>query len=263
VTGPARGPAAPEGAARARSIEAVLFDMDGVITRTARTHAAAWKQLFDAFLAARAERNGAPFWPFDRDHDYRRYVDGKARYDGVRSFLASRGITLPEGDPAEPPEAETVCGLGNRKNGYFLERLRRDGAEVYPGSLALVRTLRERGFRVAVISASHNARQVLEAAGVLELFDAKVDGVDARELGLPGKPDPALFLEAARRLGVPPRCAAVVEDALAGVQAGRRGGFALVIGVDRDGHPEELRAAGADLVVGDLAELDLAALETA
>ena len=217
-------------------------------------------QLFDEFLAARPERAGAPFRPFDRDHDYLRFVDGKARYDGVRSFLASRGITLREGDP---PEAQTVCGLGNRKNGYFLERLRSDGAEVYPGSLALLFSLRAEGFLVAVISASRNARQVLEAAGVLDLFDAKVDGVDARDLGLPGKPDPALFLEAARRLGVPPNRAPVVEDALAGVEAGRRGGFPLVIGVDRDGHPDELRAAGADLVVSDLAELDSAALEAA
>ena len=260
---PARGRAAPEAAARARRIEAGLFDMDGVITQTARTHAAAWKQLFDAFLAARAERSGKPLEPFDADHDYRRSVDGKARYDGVRSFLAARRIALPEGDPDDAPDAETVCGLGNRKNGYFLDRLRSDGAEVYPGSLVLLHTLRTGGFRVAVISVSRNAGQVLEAAGVLELFDAKVDGLDADELGLPGMPDPALFIEAARRLAVPPNRAAVIEDALAGVEAGRRGGFALVIGVDRDGHPEELRAAGAELVVSDLAELDVAALEAA
>ena len=173
MIGSARDLEAPEATTRARRIEAVLFDTDGVITATARTHAKAWAQLFDKFLAARAERAGAPFRRFDRDHDYRRFVDGKARYDGVRSFLAARGITLPEGDPRDPPEAQTVCGLGNRKNGYFLDRLRSDGAEVYPGSLALLRSLRAEGFLVAVISASRNARQVLEAAGVLDLFDAK------------------------------------------------------------------------------------------
>ena len=256
--GEARGAREPT-----RRIDAVLFDMDGVITATARTHAAAWKQLFDEFLAAQASHQGPAFQPFDADDDYRRYVDGKPRYDGVRSFLASRAIALPEGDAADPPDADTVHGLGNRKNGYFLERLRRDGVEVYPGSLALLRALRAKGVGAAVISASRNAEHVLEAAGVLKLFDAKVDGRDADALGLPGKPDPAVFLEAARRLGVAAERAAVVEDALAGVEAGRRGGFALVIGVDRTGHPDELRAAGADRVVRDLAELDAEALEAA
>lgn len=238
-------------------IDAVIFDMDGVITDTASVHAAAWKRLFDAYLRERAQRTGEPFVPFDAGEDYRRYVDGKPRSDGVRSFLASRGIELPEGDPSDPPDRETVCGLGNRKNGMFLEHLREHGAEPYPSTVALVRELERRGVRTAAISASRNMSEVLDAAGVGELFPVRVDGVLAEELGLPGKPDPAVFVEAARRLGVDPSSAAVVEDALSGVEAGRRGGFALVIGVDRTGNGQALRAAGADVVVSDLGELEL------
>jgi alpha,alpha-trehalase len=234
------------------AIDAVIFDMDGVVTDTARVHAAAWEELFDAYLAERAP-GSAPF----SDHDYRRYVDGKPRYEGVRSFLASRGITLPDGDPSDPPDRETVCGLGNRKDAAFLDRLHRDGADPYDSTIALVRTMRARGIRTAVISASRNMKEVLASAGVGPLFDAAVDGVEAERLGLPGKPDPAVFLEAARRLGVPPARAAVVEDALAGVEAGRSGGFGLVIGVDRTGHADDLRAAGADIVVADLTEIGL------
>jgi beta-phosphoglucomutase family hydrolase len=236
-------------------IKAVIFDMDGVVTDTASVHAAAWKRLFDEYLETRASQTNDSFAPFDPDGDYRRYIDGKARYDGVRDFLAARGISLPEGEPSDSPEAETVSGLGNRKNGYFLEHVRRHGADAYESTVSLVKRLRSAGVRTAIISASLNMSQVLEAAGVADLFGVRVDGVIADELGLPGKPDPAVFLEAARRLGVEPSQAAVVEDALAGVEAARRGSFALVIGVDRSGHPDALRTAGADLVVNDLGEL--------
>jgi beta-phosphoglucomutase family hydrolase len=238
-------------------IRALIFDMDGVITNTATAHAAAWKRLFDEFLHAHAARTGEPFEPFDIDSDYRRYVDGKPRYDGVRSFLEARGIELPWGDPADPPARETICGLGNRKNTYFLEHLRAYGAKAYPSTVALVREARARGAGTAAISASKNMSEVLRAAGVADLFDVTVDGVVADQLGLPGKPDPAVFQEAARRLHVDPSRAAVFEDALAGVEAGRRGGFGLVIGLDRAGHADALLAAGADLVVPDLAELEL------
>lgn len=241
-------------------IDAVVFDMDGVITDTATVHAAAWKRLFDEYLRERARRRGdeaAAVRPFDANADYRRFIDGKARYDGVRSFLDSRGISLPEGEPSDPPERETVCGLGNRKNDFFLRHLREQGAEPYPSTVTLLRELRARGIRTAVISASRNAEEVLRAAGVSDLLEVRVDGATADELGLPGKPDPAMFLEAGRRLGVEPARTAVVEDAIAGVEAGRRGGFGLVVGVDRIGHPEWLGTAGADVVVGDLSELGL------
>lgn len=236
-------------------IDAAVFDMDGVVTDTASVHAAAWKRLFDEYLAERARRTGEAFQPFDADGDYRRYVDGKARYDGVRSFLASRGVSLPEGDPSDAPGAETVCGLGNRKDAYFLAHLREHGAEAYGSTVEFVRKLQAAGIRTAIISASRNMAEVLEAAGVRHLFEVKVDGVDAEKLGLKGKPDPAVFLEAARRLGVKPERSAVVEDALAGVEAGRRGGFGLVVGVSRSAHPQALLDAGADVVVSDLAEL--------
>ncbi len=239
-------------------LDAVIFDLDGVITDTASVHAAAWKRMFDQFLADWADREGEDQQPFSAD-DYYLYVDGKPRYDGVESFLASRGISLPRGDPGDPPAAETVCGLGNLKDELFLSQLRKEGVASFPSSTALLRGLRASGCRTAVISASRNCSNVLEAAGVAELFDAKVDGLDADELGLKGKPNPAVFLEAARRLGVEPARAAVVEDALAGVEAGRRGGFGLVIGVNRGGHAEELRERGADILVGDLGEVRVSA----
>ena len=231
--------------------DAVIFDLDGVITDTASVHGAAWKQMFDLWLAKRAHHEGEDHRPFSKE-DYYRDVDGKPRYDGVRSFLASRGISLPRGQPSDPPTAETVCGLGNRKDELFLALLRRDGVIPFQSSIDLLRRLRAEGGRTAIISASRNCAQVLEAAGVAQLFDAKVDGIDAEVLGLEGKPSPAVFLEAASRLGVEPRRAAVVEDALAGVEAGHRGGFGLVIGVDRGGHAAALRERGADVVVGDL-----------
>jgi beta-phosphoglucomutase family hydrolase len=238
------------------AMEAVIFDLDGVVTRTAEVHAEAWKQLFAEYLAARARRLGEPFKPFDRGSDYRRFVDGKPRYEGVASFLGSRGIELPFGSPDDTEERETVCGLGNRKNRYFLDALARKGADPYPTTLALIARLRRRGMRIAIVSSSRNCGAVLEAGGIGDLFDAKVDGIDAAELGLAGKPDPTVFVAAARRLGVDPLHAAVIEDAIAGVEAGRRGGFGLVVGVDRGAaQSEALAAAGADVVVGDLGEL--------
>jgi beta-phosphoglucomutase family hydrolase len=237
-------------------VDAVVFDTDGVLTDTAGVHAAAWKRLFDEYLRQRAARLGEPFRPFEQA-DYLRYVDGKPRYDGVAGFLASRGITLPWGDPSDPPDRETVCGLGNRKNGYFLAHLHEHGVHAFGSSVAFVRRLADHGVRRAVVSASRNMRAVLDAAGIRGLFDVEVDGMDAARLGLAGKPDPALFLEAAGRLAVAPARAAVVEDALAGVEAGRRGGFGVVVGVDRAGQAAELATRGADLVVDDLGRLGL------
>jgi beta-phosphoglucomutase family hydrolase len=232
-----------------------LFDLDGVLTQTARVHAQAWKEMFDAFLRERSERGGAPFVPFDPVADYSAYVDGKPRYDGVRSFLASRGIELPEGDPGDPPSAETVCGLGNRKNELVLALLRRDGVEVYEGSVRYVRAVRDAGLDRAVVSASANTREVLRAAGIEDLFEVRIDGIVATERHLRGKPAPDPFLAAAAELKVPAAEAAVFEDALAGAEAGRAGNFGYVVGVDRVGQREALLEHGADIVVDDLAEL--------
>jgi beta-phosphoglucomutase family hydrolase len=232
---------------------AVIFDMDGVITDTASVHEAAWKQLFDGYLAERA--SPGPNANAFSDQDYRRFVDGRARIDGVESFLASRGIRLPRGHPDDDVFDETAWALANRKNRLFLQRLDAEGVRVFPSTIGVLDSLRDAGVRTAVVSASKNRAQVLRAAGVEARFDASVDGVDAERLGLPGKPDPALFLEAARRLGVKPAEAVVVEDALAGVEAGRRGGFALVVGVDRSDQRDALIEHGADVVVRDLREL--------
>ena len=236
-------------------IRACLFDLDGVLTQTASLHAAAWKQMFDAYLSARAERGGEAFVPFDRVEDYDRYVDGKPRLDGVRSFLASRGIELPEGSPDDPPGAETVSGLGNRKNELVLALMRSRGVKPYEGSVRYVRAVRDAGLRRAVVSSSRNCREVLAAAGIDDLFEAWIDGnVSARE-HLHGKPAPDTFIAAARALELPPARSAVFEDALAGVSAGRAGAFGFVVGVDRVGQARELREHGADVVVADLAEL--------
>jgi beta-phosphoglucomutase family hydrolase len=232
----------------------VLFDLDGVITDTAAVHRACWKEAFDAFLAARAEAGGEAFRPFE-DEDYLRYVDGRPRYDGVRAFLASREIRLPDGDPDDPPDAETVCGLGNRKNARIGPALAEKGVDVFPGSVAWLEQLRDRGFRTALVSASANAATVLEVTGLLDAFEARVDGEVLAQEGIAGKPAPDSFLEAARRLEVAPERAVVVEDARSGVEAGRAGGFGLVVGVARHGDADALREAGADLVVDDLAEL--------
>ncbi len=245
---------------RTDRLDAVIFDLDGVITDTASVHAAAWEQMFDRFLADRPAREGGDRRPFS-EGDYYLYVDGKSRYDGVESFLLSRGISLPRGGPGDPPATETVCGLGNRKDELFLAVLRERGVAPFASSIELLRRLRASGVSTAIISASRNCAEVLEAAGVTDLFDTRVDGVDADELGLSGKPDPAVFLEAARRLEVKPSRAAVVEDALAGVEAGRRGGFELVIGVDRGGHADALWEHGAGAVVGDLGEVRVSAVK--
>jgi HAD superfamily hydrolase (TIGR01509 family) len=226
-----------------------------VLTETARVHAAAWKEMFDAYLQARAERTHQPYVPFDPVADYDAYVDGKLRADGVRSFLAARGIVLPEGHADDPPDAETVNGLGNRKNEMVLRILREDGVTAYPGSLRYLRAVGAAGLRRAVVSASQNTRAVLAAAGIEGDFDACVDGVVAGRENLRGKPAPDTYQAAARALGVPPREAAVFEDALAGVEAGRAGQFGYVVGVDRVGQAEALRQHGADVVVADLADL--------
>ena len=235
-------------------VVACLFDLDGVLTRTATLHAEAWKATFDRFLLARSDERGEPYVPFTQV-DYDAYVDGRMRLDGTRTFLRSRGIDLPEGDPSDPPDAPTVHGLSNGKNGRVLALLSAGKVEVYQGSVRYVRACREAGLRTAVVSASANTRQVLESAGIAELFAARVDGVTAREQGLAGKPAPDTFLAGARALDALPAQAAVFEDALAGVEAGRAGGFALVVGVDRVGQAGELRARGADVVVRDLSEL--------
>jgi beta-phosphoglucomutase family hydrolase len=235
--------------------DAVLFDLDGVLTDTARIHAHCWKRTFDDFLRQRAERTGAPFRPFEIASDYRLHVDGKPRFDGVRDFLRARGISLPEGRPDSPPEEPSICGLGNRKNALVEAAIREQGVDVYPGSIAWVRHLRGQGIRTGVVSSSANCQAVLHAAGIEDLFDVRVDGGVARQLSLRGKPHPETFLEAARRLAMPPERVAVVEDALSGVQAGRAGNFGLVIGVARKDDAEELAREGADLVVHDLGEL--------
>jgi beta-phosphoglucomutase family hydrolase len=236
-------------------ITACLFDLDGVLTQTAVVHGAAWKEMFDAFLQARAQQTGEPFVPFDPGRDYDEYIDGKLRYDGVRSFLASRGIELPEGNPADPPDANTVHGLGNRKNELVLALIREKGVAVYDGSVRYVRAVRDAGLRRAVVSASANTRDVLASAGITDLFEVQIDGVVAAQQHLRGKPAPDTFLAGARALEVEPAQAAVFEDALAGVAAGRAGQFGLVVGVDRVGQAQALREHGADIVVSDLAEL--------
>jgi alpha,alpha-trehalase len=237
--------------------DAVLFDLDGVVTKTAKVHAASWKELFDQYLENRAETRKEEFRPFDLDRDYHQYVDGKPRYEGVKSFLESRGIKLPYGSLEDPPDKETICGLGNKKNKLFLERIDKEGAEVYTSTVALLRTLRSKHFKTAIVSSSKNCADVLEAANLTHLFDTKVDGLDSAELKLEGKPAPDIFLEAARRLNVKPGRAIVLEDAVSGVLAGSRGKFGLIIGVDRRGHAAELKKGGADIVVKDLKEIEV------
>jgi beta-phosphoglucomutase family hydrolase len=237
------------------SIRACLFDLDGVLTRTATVHAAAWKEMFDAYLRERADRLGEPFVPFDAVADYDTYVDGRPRDDGTRTFLASRHIDLPDGSPDDPPGTETVHGLGAAKNAVLLRRLHQDGVEPYPGSVRYVTAVRNARLLTAVVSSSANCRDVLEAAGITGLFDTRIDGVTAAAGHLAGKPAPDTYLAAARALGVEPREAAVFEDALSGVEAGRAGSFGFVVGVDRVGQADALRRHGADRVVTDLADL--------
>jgi beta-phosphoglucomutase family hydrolase len=236
-------------------ITTCLFDLDGVLTQTAKIHAHAWKEMFDDFLRAWADRTGEPFEEFDRPTDYDEYVDGKPRLDGVHSFLQSRGIELPMGLPSDPPDAKTVHGLGTRKNDLVLELIGRQGVEPYEGSVRFAEAVRDRGLRRAVVSSSTNCRDVLVAAGIEHLFEEVMDGTIAEREGLAGKPAPDTFLAAGRMLGAEPSEAAVFEDAQAGVQAGRAGNFGWVVGVDRTGQAEALRRRGADVVVQDLAEL--------
>lgn len=236
-------------------IRALLFDMDGVLTHTASLHGEAWKRMFDDFLRRRVEATGGEWRPFELPDDYVAHVDGRLRADGVRAFLASRGIELPEGAPDDPPDADTVHGLGARKNALVLEMIRREGAQTFPGSVAFARAAHAAGVPTAVVSSSRNCELVLTSAGIADLFDERVDGEVAAAEGIPGKPAPDMFLAAARRLHVPPDACAVFEDAVAGVRAGRAGGFGWVVGVDRGGAADDLTAAGADLVVGDLGEL--------
>jgi beta-phosphoglucomutase family hydrolase len=242
-------PALPDG------IAACLFDLDGVLTQTAKVHAAAWKQMFDAFLLDRSRQMGEPFRPFELPADYAEYVDGRLRKDGVRAFLASRGITLPEGSADDPPTAPTVNGLGTWKNNLVLDLIRRNGVDVFEGSVRFVEAARDAGLRRAIVSASKNCREVLVAAGIEKLFEVRVDGIVAADANLRGKPAPDMFLAAAAALAVDPAQAAVFEDAIAGVEAGRAGSFGWVVGVDRVGQAEALRSHGADIVVRDLAEL--------
>lgn len=236
-------------------VRACLFDLDGVLTDTAAVHTAAWKETFDGFLREHAQRTGVPFVPFDPHADYNTYVDGKRREDGVRDFLASRGIVLDEGAPDDPPDALTVRGVGNRKNVLLLAHIETDGVVVYESSRRYLEAARDAGLRRAVVSSSANTAQVLQVSGLAPLVEVRVDGVTAAERELPGKPAPDTYLAAAADLGVEPGEAVVFEDALSGVQAGRAGGFALVVGVDRVGQAAALLENGADVVVSDLQEL--------
>jgi len=235
--------------------DAVLLDLDGVITDTASIHARSWKRMFDEYLRERSTRTGEPFRPFDIATDYKLHVDGKPRFDGVRDFLKSRAINLPEGTPDDPPLHDTVCGLGNRKNELVNDAIANDGVEVYQGTVRWIHRLHKKGFKTAVVTSSANCDVVLKAAGLADLFNVRVDGNTIHEQQLNGKPAPDAFLAAAKKLGVTPERSVVVEDAISGVEAGRTGKFGLVIGVARKGNNDELRRHGADVVVNDLAEL--------
>jgi beta-phosphoglucomutase family hydrolase len=235
--------------------DAVLFDLDGVITDTAKIHAACWKQMFDEFLAKRAKRSGEALFPFDSATDYRLYVDGKPRFDGVRDFLVSRGIRIPEGSPDDSPQAETVSGLGNRKNNLVNKVIEDSGVEPYEGSVRLIHQLRRDGFKIAVVTSSQNCDAVLTAAKLDTCFEVRVDGHLIQSQQLAGKPAPDTFLTAAKLLEVEPGRAVVIEDAISGVEAGSNGNFGLVIGVARKGNAAELRQHGAHMVVNDLSEL--------
>ncbi|HSP56965.1 MAG TPA: trehalose-phosphatase, partial [Halomonas sp.] len=237
------------------SFGAGVFDLDGVVTNTARVHCLAWQQLFDAYRSELAEQGREPFQAFDPGEDYRRYIDGKPRYEGVRSFLEARRVHLPFGTPQDPPDQETLCGLGNRKQHFFERLLAEHGVEVFASSIAFIESIRAAGLKTALVSSSKNARDILARVGAGQLFDAVVDGNDSERLGLHGKPHPDIFRHAASLLGIPPQRAFAIEDALSGVEAAHRAGFGLVIGVDRAQQREDLLAHGADSVVDDLAEL--------
>lgn len=230
-------------------LRCVVFDMDGVITQTATVHAAAWKEMFDEYLRMRAERGDEAFREFTYENDYRPYVDGKPRYKGIRSFLESRDIHISEGSLSDGPDVETICGLGAKKNNKFVEVIKNKGVALYPPVIELIKDLKRHGIKIGVASSSKNCEMILEAAGVERLFETRVDGVVSAELGLKGKPEGDIFVTAAENLGCNPKHSVVVEDAVSGVQAGRNGGFALVVGVAREGNAEELRSNGADVVV--------------
>jgi beta-phosphoglucomutase family hydrolase len=238
------------------SLEAVIFDMDGVITKTALTHAHAWKKMFDDYLHKREAKYSEPFVEFTHAGDYLPFVDGKPRYKGVKSFLESRGIDIPFGDPTDEPGTDTVCGLGNQKNIAFNEVLENDGVEVYPSTIALINELKAAGIKLGVASSSKNCKPVLERVNLLDIFDARVDGVVSAELGLHGKPEPDIFTTACDIVGVKYMNAIVVEDAVSGVQAGKKGNFGLTLGIARENNRRELEENGADLVVEDLEEID-------
>ncbi|MBE0501623.1 MAG: beta-phosphoglucomutase family hydrolase [Desulfuromonadales bacterium] len=238
-----------------KKFDAVLFDLDGVLTLTMKVHASAWKEMFDLYLQTRSTANGEKYQPFEIVTDYRSYVDGRLRYDGVRAFLASRNISLPEGAPEDPPSQETICGLGNRKDLLVQKIIATKGVDVLEGSVAVVRQVRALQMKTAVVSASKNCAAILQAAGIRELFDCTVDGTVAERFKLSGKPAPDTFLAAAKELDIVPKRAVVVEDSVSGVQAGRAGGFGLIIGIDHHGDKRPLLENGADVVVEDLAEI--------
>lgn len=235
--------------------DAVLFDLDGVITPTANLHALSWQRMFDPFLETRSQTTGQPWQPLDIDQDYKRYLDGRIRYEAVAAFLASRQITLPYGAPDDAPGHHTICALGNLKDKLFEGILQSEDLKAYPGSIALIEYCRDQGFPIAVVSSSRNCESVLRRIGIIDWFPVRIDGIVAEQLNLPGKPAPDTYLKAAEQLTVAPQRAVVIEDAIAGVQAGRAGGFGLVVGVDRHGDPDRLWQQGADLVVQDLADL--------
>ncbi len=243
------------------TFKAVVFDLDGVITQTALVHAAAWKAMFDEYLQKVAARDNIPFKEFTHENDYLPYVDGKPRYDGVKSFLESRGIDIPFGDPADNEDAETVCGLGNRKNTKFVEVLERDGVKIYPSTVELIEQLKANNIHIGVASSSKNCAYVLEAVGLDQNFETRVDGVVSAELGLNGKPAPDIFIKAAENMGCKPSESIVVEDAASGVAAGRNGNFGLVIGLARENNAEELKQNGADVVIEDFSETNLQKIE--
>ncbi len=240
--------------------DAVIFDLDGVITDTAAVHSAAWKQMFDEFLQRHARRENLPFQEFTHEADYLPYVDGKPRYKGVADFLASRGIAIPYGNPADPPQRESVCGLGNRKNELFNEMIAGGNVTVFQSTVDLIDQLKASGIRIGVASSSKNCKPVLEAVGILGQFETRVDGVVSDELGLKGKPEPDIFTTACDNLGVAYNRAVIVEDAVSGVQAGRNSNFGLVLGIAREDNAAELLENGADYAVSDLAEIGLAGL---
>ena len=247
--------------AQSYSFDAVIFDLDGVVTKTAVVHAAAWKAMFDEFLKDRAEKNGEPFKEFTYEEDYLTYVDGKPRYKGVQSFLKSRGINLEYGDPGDSTDKETVCSLGNRKNIKFVEVLKTKGAEVYQSTVELIKDLRDKGIRIGVASSSANCQYILQSTGLEELFETRVDGVVSKKLGLKGKPEGDIFVTAVKNVGANPDRAIVVEDAVSGVQAGVNGGFGLVIGVARENNQDDLKSNGADIVIDDFAGITTDTIE--